>query len=265
MTSHPAPHSGSGAARAMFDRQAAEYAVSQPHSSGESLHVLARLAAEAGPFRLAADIATGPGFTAFAMAAHSGHVLATDIAPGMLLQARRLASERGLQDVGLAYAAAEALPFRSASMDLITCRTAPHHFLSPDAFLQETARVLRPGGTFLLADSCTSEDPTVSAWHQDMEKRRDPTHVRNLAPSEWRTVITAAGMQLDFETLTRVEMTFSGWTRRTATPAAVAAEMRAEWRMAPDDVRSEFRMVEMQDGDFSFSWPCYVCRATRSA
>ena len=250
--------------RQQFDRQAAEYAASAPHSSGESLHVITRLAS-AGRFKLALDIATGPGFTAFAVAPYSGHVIATDIAPGMLAEARRIAAERSIENVSFAFAAAEALPFADSSLDLVTCRTAPHHFPDVPLTLREVARVLRPEGVYLLADTCTSEDNVASVWHQDMERRRDPTHIRNLPPPEWRAVIQAAGMRVDSETVTRVDMGFNAWTRRSGTPEAERERMRMAWGSAPRQAIGEFRIQPTSAGDYTFAWPVYVCRAQKPA
>ena len=218
--------------RDQFSRQAGEYAVSAPHSSGESLDILQRLAAKTR-HRWAVDVATGAGFTAFAVAPYADRVLATDIAPGMIRVTRDAAAERGLNNVSAVFSAAENLPFRSGAIDLVTCRTAPHHFHRLDDAMHEIARVIRPGGAFLLVDTCTSEDPEVAAWQQVMEVRRDPTHVRNLPPSEWRSLIESAGLTVDFETFARVEMTFDGWTQRSGTPADVREELRIEWRTAP--------------------------------
>jgi ubiquinone/menaquinone biosynthesis C-methylase UbiE len=251
-------------ARSQFDRQAAEYAASAPHSSGESLKLIARLAAE-GRFNVALDIATGPGFTAFAVAPHSGCVIASDISPKMLAEAERIARERSIPNTGFAFVAAEALPFKDASLDLVTCRTAPHHFPNVPETLREIERVLRPGGVYLLADTTTSEAGTARDWHQDMEKRRDPTHIRNLPPSEWRRVISSAGLRIDFDAITRVDMAFNSWTLRSGTPHEVREKMRAEWSVAPTEAVEEFRVRPVPGGDFTFSWPAFVCRARKPA
>ena len=74
------------------------------------------------------DIATGTGFTAFALAPKVSQVFATDLTPEMVAKASELAQEQAIENVAFSVAAAESLPFTTASLDLVTCRLAPHHF-----------------------------------------------------------------------------------------------------------------------------------------
>ena len=251
-------------AQTQFERQAVEYAASTPHATGESLAVMSRLAAE-GRYARAVDIATGAGFIAFAVAPCADRVLATDVARGMLEQVRRLRSERGLSNVGLALARAEALPFRDGSFDLATCRTAPHHFLDIPGFLAEVARVLAPEGTFLLADTSAPEDTAAAAWQHDVERRRDSSHGRNLSPSEWKQALAGAGLEVDHTTMTRVDLNLERWARRSGTPPEETERLREAWRNAPPSVVEAFRIKPAGDGNFTFSWPCLVARARKNA
>src|SRR5690606_39820909 len=59
---------------------------------------------------------------------------------------------------------AEDLPFADGSFDLVTCRIAPHHFADVQRAVHEVARVLRPGGLFLLIDSVAPEDPELDEF-----------------------------------------------------------------------------------------------------
>ena len=46
--------------------------------------------------------------------------------------------------------AAEAMPFEAGSVDIVHCRNVLDHTREADKILSEVARILRPGGTFLL-------------------------------------------------------------------------------------------------------------------
>ena len=88
------------------------------------------------------DIGTGAGFTAFAMAEVSNHVMASDIIHPMLEQARRISSERGLLNVGAVQNAAESLPFANGSLDLITSRKVAHHYPDTASAIESNTRPL---------------------------------------------------------------------------------------------------------------------------
>jgi ubiquinone/menaquinone biosynthesis C-methylase UbiE len=118
----------------------------------------------------ALDVATGGGHTALWLARHGWTVTAGDIAARMLENAQKLCTEAGFRIETLLFPAEE-IPFADSSFDLLTVRVAPHHFSSPQRFVQETARVLRPGGHFLLIDGTVpDDDPETEEWLHCVEK-----------------------------------------------------------------------------------------------
>ena len=127
-----------------FGKTAATYLTSKPHKLGKSLERMVALTAPQKDWRVL-DVATGGGHVAYAFAPHVARVWATDITQEMLDLVKAEADKRGLANVRVAYAKAEALPFEDASFDLVTCRIAPHHFDSIPDFLTEVHRVLKPG------------------------------------------------------------------------------------------------------------------------
>ena len=251
-------------AREQFDRQAASYAVSVPHSSGDSLRILTELAS-LGRYESALDLATGPGFTAFAVAEFCNVVVASDIADGMLDQARTIASERGIENLRFEIVDAHDIPYDDGDFDLVTCRTAAHHFRDIDKFLSEVRRVLSASGTFLFCDTTTSENPDLAEWHQRVEYLRDRSHIRAPAPSEWRQRMTHSGFDITHEQATRVEMTFWHWVERSATPDDVARDLHRDFTDAPDTIKNEYGIKQLDDNDFAFHWPVIVCRAVKSS
>ncbi len=245
-----------------FDRQAAKYAVSEAHSSGESLRILTEWASlERYPLGL--DIATGPGFTAFAVAGFCDTIVASDIAQGMLDQARKIAARRGIANVRFERIDASDIPYPDASIDLVTCRTAPHHFRDIGKFLSEVHRVLRPGGVFLLCDTTTSEDAAVATWHHRVEVARDPSHATAPTPSEWRRHVTDTGFEITHTAATQVDMTFWDWVNRSGTPEAASEGLYRDFAAASQDVRSEFGIRRSGDDDFEFFWPVFCCRVVK--
>jgi ubiquinone/menaquinone biosynthesis C-methylase UbiE len=142
------------------------------------------------------DVGTGVGHAAFAFAPHVDRVVASDTSPGMLEVARRAAQERGVQNVEFEIADGNDLPFEDSSFDGVVCRTASHHFVNPEGFVSSVARVLRPGGWFLLVDTVGSDDPETDDLIDKLERLRDPTHVRNHTVKAWKRMTQKAGLKL---------------------------------------------------------------------
>ena len=250
-------------AQQQFNRQAANYAVSVPHSTGDSLRILTEWAS-LGRYELGLDIATGPGFTAFAIAEFCDTIVASDIAEGMLEQARGIASERSIENVRFEVIDAHSVPYPDASLDIVTCRTAPHHFRDIGKFLAEVHRVLKPSGIFLLCDTTTSESPGLAEWHQRVEALRDPSHVAAPSPSEWRSLVANAGFDITHEQATRVDMTFWDWVKRSGTPEQTTRKLHRDFSAASPSVILEYGIVELAKDDFGFNWPVFTCRAQKS-
>ena len=254
---------GARGAREQFDRQAGAYAKSAAHSSSESLEIL-RGFAFGRRYSKGLDIATGPGFTAFAVAEYCGSVVASDVAPGMLEQAKKIAAEREISNVEFRIVDALDIPYEDGSLDLVTCRTAPHHFRDIPLFLREVYRVLCVGGVFLLSDTTTSEDPELAAWHQRVEALRDTSHVNAPSPPEWRRLIAEAGFRNVVDVSTSVDMVFREWVERSGTPQETIDGLFGDFATAAPRVAEEYRIEAVDDGsDFSFSWPVFVSRAEK--
>jgi len=95
------------------------------------------------------DLASGVGdpslFVAEAVGP-SGHVVATDLGPGMIGLAEELARARGLRNVEFRVANVEALPFPDESFDVVTCRFGVMFFPDQPRAFRECLRVLKHGG-----------------------------------------------------------------------------------------------------------------------
>jgi ubiquinone/menaquinone biosynthesis C-methylase UbiE len=234
-----------------FGATARTYLTSKPHAQGKSLDRLVELT-RPQPDWHALDVATGAGHTAYAFAPHVARVWASDITDEMLNLVREEAGKRGLANVRVAYAKAEALPFEDAAFDLVTCRIAPHHFDSIPAFLDETRRVLKPNGTVALVDNVVPED-TVGDYINAFERFRDPSHIRAWSMEEWREAFRQHGFAIAHEEQLGKTMEFSSWANRhDATMQRLLRAMLAQTTpdvaavLAPQDKAGEltFRLSE---------------------
>jgi ubiquinone/menaquinone biosynthesis C-methylase UbiE len=217
-----------------FGRNAAHYLTSKPHARGKSLERLITLTAPQKDWRVL-DIATGGGHVAYTFAPHVARVWATDITQEMLDQVKSEAAKRGLANVRVAYAKAEALPFEDASLDLVTCRIAPHHFDSIPEFLAEVHRVLKPGATAAIVDNVVPAGP-VGDYINAFERLRDPSHLRAWTMAEWRTAFVAATLAVGHEEELDKIMEFRTWAARY--DAVMQALLRAMLTLAAPEVKA---------------------------
>jgi ubiquinone/menaquinone biosynthesis C-methylase UbiE len=98
------------------------------------------------------EVAPGPGFLAVEMADGGGfRVTGLDVSKTFVELARKNAEEAGVTAEFVQGNAAE-MPFADDSFDLLVCRAAFKNFSEPVKALQETHRVLRPGGLGLIID-----------------------------------------------------------------------------------------------------------------
>jgi ubiquinone/menaquinone biosynthesis C-methylase UbiE len=240
------------AVQSQFGRQASWYTVSRRHEQSPGLEILIRLAAPAPQDRVL-DVATGTGFTAFAMAARSRSVVALDFTPGMVREAQNLRRDRGLANVAFCLGDAEALPFRTGAFDLVVCRYAAHHFPNLRHAIAEMARVTRRGGRVVIDDTCAPEDPGLDDLMNRWEVRRDRSHVRNIPPSRLRGLFEAAGLAVPAVETTAIPQRFTEWARRAGMTAAETAALRDEFVNAGPAARAAFQ-IEPEDDDLAFAW-----------
>ena len=248
-----------------FARQASLYAESGLHRRGESLETVLRLASPR-PGDRALDVGTGTGFTAFALAEGTGMVVAVDPTVEMLREARRLAlALPSAGRVELTVAAAERLAFADASFDVVTCRFAAHHFHDLPRALRELARVVKPSERLVICDVVAPESPPLVKLMNELEELRDPTHVWDYPPSQWREeLLPAAGLRIEQVVPGKNPQAFSDWVRRSGTSPAVVAQLAAMFTAASGEARQAFSI--RQDGEeIHFTWDNAVILARRPA
>jgi SAM-dependent methyltransferase len=143
----------------------------------------------------ALDVGAGTGPLALALAPLVREVVGLDLVPEMLAQAR----ERAVAYPNATFVEGDAhdLAFEAASFDVVVCGRTLHHLDGVDQVVRELARVTRPGGQVLVQDQVTWDDPDASSLQEEIERVRDPSHVRTLGDGELRELLGAAGLAVE--------------------------------------------------------------------
>lgn len=221
---------------------AAEYARAPLFATGDDLEMLRRAAALSGRERVL-DLGTAAGHTALALAPEAAHLIGLDPAMAMLREARRLALERGVTNLDLVASYAEPLPCLDGSLDLVTCRLAAHHFPDLPGALFEIARVLRPGGRFLVVDTIAPEDEALDEFINEVEIVRDPSHAHDYRLSEWDRALAGFGLRYEFLAWWHLCQDFDTWVRRVGAPPEAVARLEALFDSATPAAIDAFRIT----------------------
>jgi len=118
-------------------------------------HMVASRAVQMASKGEAVDLGCGPGQLVMAIAGQAPdlHVTGVDLSDEMLAQANENAQNASLAtQVSFRPGDAQQIPFPDGSLDLVVSTMSLHHWSDPVAVLNEIARVLRPGGSFLILD-----------------------------------------------------------------------------------------------------------------
>jgi ubiquinone/menaquinone biosynthesis C-methylase UbiE len=197
------------------------------------------------------DVACGPGVVTAALAPRAASIMAFDATEQMLEKARARCARAGLRNVAFRQGDAENLPFGAGQFDGVVTRLAIHHFANPRRALDEMFRVLRPGGTAVIVDVVSSEDPAESNLHNAIERLRDPSHVRMLPASELEGCMSRAGF-CDLEHATwDMSRELEEWFAIVDDPARVDP-IRTVVRALVEDGRTAGTGFSLRDGHVVF-------------
>ena len=248
--------------QAQFGASAHAYVTSPLHAAGEDLDRLLAWGAARRADRVL-DVATGGGHTALAFASIASRVVAYDLTEAMLAAARAHVRSRGGVNIEFVAGDAGALPFLDESFDVVTCRTAAHHFSDVAAAVRQIHRVLRPGGSLLLQDILGHDDADASAFILEVERRRDPSHVRSYRAAEWKAFLRAAGLTVMDDSVIWKLREWNEWTGRMRMTPEARRDLEDFVRRAPERCRTAFEFRLTPDAVISFNDRQILIRADR--
>ncbi|HMO20832.1 MAG TPA: class I SAM-dependent methyltransferase [Candidatus Melainabacteria bacterium] len=247
-----------------FGKNAENYAQSAGHARGVDLEIVFNMLTPNRRWHVL-DIATGAGHTAAMVAPSVARVTAIDLAPEMIEQTLKLFEKKGIENGEARVMDVEDLsPFEDESFDAVTCRIAPHHFLDIEKAVAEIARVLRPRGVFVLEDSLSPEDVALDRFINEVEKLRDPTHVRAYNESEWREMLRLVGFKIKKTRNYRKTHEIQDWMDKASLAADQQPQVLDAFRSADEAARLEFEIKFEGDLPVSYTDNKIILRAVKA-
>jgi ubiquinone/menaquinone biosynthesis C-methylase UbiE len=245
-----------------FGKNAESYVTSPIHKEGGDLQKLLKLAKLSGQEDVL-DIATGGGHTANGFAPFVKKVTALDLTAEMLVAAEKFIKGNGYQNVEFIQGDAEDLPFPAGSLDIVTCRIAPHHFPNVNKFVNEVFRVLKSGGQFLLDDNVVPEDDEFDEFYNQIEKKRDYSHFRAWKKSEWIRMLELAGFEISEWHRFEKNFQFESWCNRMNLPYEEKEQLTRYIMNASQKIKNKFRIVHTEHAVETFQGESIILSAVK--
>ncbi len=190
-----------------FKNFAKSYSSNNSFKSGKDLKTLMNLLPAS--IQIALDVATGTGFVALELSRRSEKVIALDTTDAMLSEAKKLLTSNKMTNVEFVksdyYSYDTFLKF-----DLITCRRALHHFDHKEVFFKKSKELLKENGILAIIDMIVPDSDKADLVNQ-LERKRDPTHVAALNEGELLFYLKSAGFRIMKTEVESEEMRFEDW------------------------------------------------------
>jgi ubiquinone/menaquinone biosynthesis C-methylase UbiE len=174
------------------------------------------------------DVAAGTAHLSCAIAPHVQQVIAFDMTPEMLHEARNAIAKKGLQNVRCEEGDAHHLPYHDNTFDLVVSRLSLHHFTTPQIQLDEMVRVCKPDHMVGIIDLLSPDDEALREAYNHYERLRDPSHTTALTQAQVSSSMQEAGLSLTLADTRDIPVDFSRWVTMTGTdPQTTAAIQQA--------------------------------------
>ncbi len=208
--------------------------------------------AEIKPQTQILDVGAGPGFVV-GLAFVVRYAVGVDLTLEMTSRPNRSKHETKLDNAFSARGDVEYLPFADESFDVVIARAALHHFPRPTIALQEMRRVCKNEGQIVIEDTLSSENAEENDVHNQIERLRDPTHVRMYSSHEIRAIARACNLVEVKRLEMRSERDFEDWMHLANPPLPkrqIVREMML--RSIPNDIPSLGPRIEYEKPVFTY-------------
>jgi ubiquinone/menaquinone biosynthesis C-methylase UbiE len=248
-----------------FTRQAASFSESPEIKDEAALQLVIRFAQLTAEDDVL-DVACGPGILACACAHVAHRVTGIDITPAMIERARDLQAREKLHNLSWHIGDVRSLRFPDNCFTVVMSRYAFHHITDPLDVLAEMKRVCQPAGRIVVIDMAAPSDSQQALALNEMERLRDPTHVRAHSAKELAEMFLIAGLTDPEMTLYRLEF---------ALEAVLSGSFPSNGEQDKDQIRQLFRESlrdnsmglnsYLKDDAVWYSYPIAVLKSTKES
>ena len=161
------------------------------------------------------DVATGTGHLSRAIAPRVRQVVAMDMTPEMLEEARKEAARAGLDNILFEEGDAATLPYNDSSFDMVVTRLAIHHFQEPELQIRDMVRVCKPDHTVGIIDLLSPSDEALIAPYNRLERLRDPSHTFALTKEQLIKRMEVSGLLVSGIDTRDISVSFESWVGMT--------------------------------------------------
>lgn len=202
--------------RKNFGQRASDYRLSSTHGNPTDLERMINLIKPRSDAS-ALDVATGGGHTAIALAKCANQVVAIDITPEMLAEAKTGASQAGISNITFRAEDVHNLNISDCQFDIVASRFAVHHFFDVNRALQEMCRVLKPGGKFYILDCSVIDGEETEKEINRIELLRDSSHQCSYSPRLWHQLLKELPLTIDHTSMFKEQYELPRWFDRMGT------------------------------------------------
>ena len=236
-----------------FDKQSATFGTMAGHY--DALDSIVRLS-QTTIKDTVLDVACGPGIVACAFAKTTAMVRGIDLVPAMIERAKEAQKAQGLNNMIWDIGHVNPLPYEHCSYSIVVSRFAFHHFIDPQAVLEEMVRVAKWEGRVVVVDVFMNDKIQASAYDA-MEKLRDPSHTHALLLDELNNIFKKSELTLLAKQFYRLPVEVDELLKATLTPIKEAEEFK---KIVREDVGVNKLGIEsyINDGKLYFSFPVVI-------
>ncbi|MDR3602609.1 MAG: class I SAM-dependent methyltransferase [Desulfosporosinus sp.] len=202
--------------RKNFGQRASEYRLSSTHGNPADLERMINLLKPAAD-DIALDVATGGGHTAIALAKNVKQVVALDITPEMLAEAKIASSQEAISNITFRAEDVHNLSMSDCQFDIVASRFAVHHFFEVNRALREMCRVLKRGGKFYIFDCSVIDGAEPEKEMNRIELLRDSSHQCSYSPRLWDQLFKELPLTIDHTSLHKEQYELPLWFDRMGT------------------------------------------------